>query len=220
MGVVERPILFAREMVRAILNGRKTQTRRIFKRHQIPSSENFDGRFPEMRFSAIANNHPRWGFCAFGETEAKCAAQLIEYGACPFGSKGDRLWVRETWADLRGMGFDAPVAYGADTLPGTDGDMARIAYGVKWRPSIHMPRWASRTTLEITDVRAERLQEMSNSDCLEEGIEAGSPTYPHLESCPRNVREQFQYLWESINGDSSWHQNPWVWVIEFKRIKP
>ena len=173
----ERPMLFSGPMVRAILDGRKTQTRRIIK--------------PQPKFV------PRW---------------LDEghwYGLrCPYGEPGDRLWVRETWA--------APHKY--DALPprlipvGTN-----IHYrstwegpcGLRWRPSIHMPRWASRVTLEITNIRAERLHKISEKDCEAEGI-------PMLQG---GITIGFLELWESINGPGSWKINPWVWVLEFARVE-
>lgn len=136
---------------------------------------------------------------------------------CRHGQPGDRLWVRETWQHLHNEGQKADefeqwqqnsidCFYLADESSPNNKPMSG-----RWRPSIHMPRWASRITLEITDVRVERLQDISNEDAVAEGI--GTPCdmrYAALDA--------FKPLWESINGHDSWEANPWVWVIEFKRI--
>jgi len=166
----ERPILFSGPMVRAILEGRKTQTRRIVKPQPLRDRGVMafnDGEHPQMR--------------------------------CPYGKPGDRLWVRETWCpDVEPYTF----RYKADG----DEPLER------WRPSIHIPRWASRITLEVVSVRVERLQNISEDDALAEGI-----TLVERGTSPV---DQFNKLWESINGPGSWEANPWVWVVEFKRIEP
>lgn len=174
----ERPILFSGPMVRAILAGKKTQTRRVVK----------DLRWyePPVKVAHIGNK--------VGTPEA----------LCPYGQPGDRLWVKETWSTTEQAGdhvADAHVVYRA-----TDPDWETMD-GWKWRPSIYMPRWASRITLEIVSVRIERLKEISESDSIAEG-------------CPSGC---FSELWQSINGDTPgkrWADNPWVWVIEFRRIEP
>lgn len=125
---------------------------------------------------------------------------------CPYGQPGDRLWVRETWAPVPSGPCrpDNPVMYAATV---------EKPHIWTWKPSIHMPRWASRITLEVTGVRVERLQDISNADCWAEGM------------CDDNNPEQklnrrwFSELWESINGPGSWEQNPWVWVVEFRRVE-
>jgi uncharacterized protein YhfF len=189
----ERPILLKDEMVRAILDGRKTQTRRVMK----PQPEG------GLDFTP---------FAPFGVVNGK-GNPLI----CRHGQPGDRLWVRETWQHLHNEGQKADefeqwqqnsidCFYLADESSPNNKPMSG-----RWRPSIHMPRWASRITLEITDVRVERLQDISNEDAVAEGI--GTPCdmrYAALDA--------FKPLWESINGHDSWEANPWVWVIEFKRI--
>ena len=188
-----RPILFKDEMVRAILDGRKTQTRRVMK----PQPEG------GLDFTP---------FAPFGVVNGK-GNPLI----CRHGQPGDRLWVRETWQHLHNEGQKADqfeqwqqnsidCFYLADESSPNNKPMSG-----RWRPSIHMPRWASRITLEITDVRVERLQDISNEDAVAEGI--GTPCdmrYAALDA--------FKPLWESINGHDSWEATPWVWVIEFKRI--
>ena len=193
----ERPILFNAPMVRALLAGTKTQTRRIVKARDL-----------------------EWMDVHQGLREPDNAER------CPYGQPGgDRLYVRETWA--------APHAY--DHLsPRLIPQDARIHYaatedrgGLLWRPSIHMPRWASRITLEVTGVRVERLQDISEKDAIAEGIERtedffgcpcwrdySEPEGPDASVCPDDPIGSFQTLWESTGGD--WDANPWVWAIDFK----
>lgn len=206
----ERPILFSAPMVRAILEGRKTQTRRVVKPQ--PSQELLDD-YAEIRRER--------------NVQKDDAEMLSECLPCPYGVPGDRLWVRETWAR---DDEDGALMYRADV--GCDDDANAWERGriegvsrYRWRPSIHMPRWASRITLEITDVRVERLQEISEADARAEGV------YPYMPGegvihPPRfaddyqyrpNYREGFEIVWQSIHGDGSWAANPWVWVIGFKR---
>ena len=202
----ERPILFSAPMVRAILEGRKTQTRRIVK----PRADRDFGPRCVLQPHEIA-----------GEINAGDLRNSV------YGFPGDRLWVRETWAR---DDEDGALMYRADV--GCDDDANAWERGriegvsrYRWRPSIHMPRWASRITLEITDVRVERLQEISEADARAEGV------YPYMPGegvihPPRfaddyqyrpNYREGFEIVWQSIHGDGSWAANPWVWVIGFKR---
>ncbi len=194
----ERPILFSAPMVRALLNGTKSQTRRIVK--------------PQPYFISPENT-PR----------ITKAPGLHPYIPCPYGQPGDRLWVRETWqgplldseeheAQCRDDGpeaFKKPgfCAYRAtDTLDAIDAEGNDLG----WRPSIHMPRWASRILLEVTSVRVERLQDISEADAEAEGPPK------HFNSW----RDNFCALWQKINGDGSWDANPWVWAIEFNRMMP
>ena len=186
----ERPILFSAPMVRAILDGRKTVTRRIVKARDL-----------------------EWMDVHQGLREPDNAER------CPYGQPGgDCLYVRETWA--------APHAY--DHLPPRlIPQDARIHYaatedrgGLLWRPSIHMPRWASRITLEITSVRVELLQQIDIADAQAEGV---SDTGAFILDGEGNEQggpiAEYAVLWDQINGDGSWESNPWVWVIEFKRVE-
>jgi len=205
----ERPILFNGAMVRAILSGAKTQTRRAVK-----------------------------GFALDWLGKARFTPEYVANPGndlCPFGQPGDRLWVRESFTDLRGTGIehrpniDGPIqryAYSADTLPGSPGDYARKDYGIKWRPSIHMPREACRLVLEITAVRVERLHEISESDAIAEGADENvladirlprTHARAGLPMVHADCREVFADLWDTTGGD--WDSNPWVWVIEFKRVE-
>lgn len=177
----ERPILFNGDMVRAILEGRKTQTRRLIK---VTDS----GRVKAI--GSVMNWH------------LQDANAVL---ACPLGLPGDRLWVRETWAWNGCLCCD--VHYRASDPDCDTGDPY-----FTWRPSIHMPRWASRISLEITNVRVERLNEITRGDAMEEGC-----PFPNMADGP-DPREWFSDLWESINGAGSWDANPWVWVIEFCKI--
>jgi hypothetical protein len=178
--VKERPILFSGPMVRAILQGRKTQTRRIVKgQPALWLNDSVMGQF------ISTDDH------------------LISM--CPYGKPGDRLWVRETHCKYGG-GFIYRADYG-NLTPISDG------VGGPWKPSIHMPRAASRITLEIVSVRAELLHEITESDAIAEGCQcAGVPA-------SLTNRGAFAKLWESINGPESWAANPWVWVVEFRRCE-
>lgn len=201
----ERPILFSGAMVRAILSGQKTQTRRVVNPYP-PEERSIIPYLP----SAIVPQQDGT-FAAY--TDGRKAKEF----RCPYGQPGDRLWVRETFAAAiysDGMRF---VEYKADrSLSDFDGydDPA----GGRWRPSIHMPRWASRITLEITDVRVERLQDISEADAEAEGVDFLRHVHDGDEGL--TARQLFDCLWSSINGDESWPSNPWVWVIEFKVVRP
>lgn len=230
----ERPILFSGPMVRAILEGRKTVTRRPVKGGQIPRLEYPDSAEPWV---AVGQHHPRYGFIVHGKTEQECAVKVGELGACPFGEPGDRLWVREAWvADAqldgiapRDLSQGEPIMYPADGSVRQTG-CAMISEG-RGRPSIHMPRWASRILLEITAVRVERLQDISEQQAMAEGIigvpfrpDDGFPICTGYMVGPDDGRtvltptaaEAFAELWNSTGGD--WDANPWVWVVEFKRV--
>nr|BFD58945.1 hypothetical protein CKG001_10520 [Bdellovibrio sp. CKG001] len=217
----ERPILFNAEMVRAILDGRKTQTRRVVK---VPQP------MPGAGFRVYQSSNGEWFF-------ERGDIQWATF-KCPFGKPGDRLWVKETW------GWFTPNWDGIEWVPDrpfkevrekkfgqgyVDGNLIWAADGSfawadedsmeersAWKPSIHMPRWASRITLEIKSVRIERLQDISNDDAKSEGFDSlGADDFPHASWSPRQV---FGKTWVSLYGEESWQQNPWVWVIEFERV--
>ena len=205
----ERPILFSAPMVRALLAGTKTQTRRVFK----------------------AKNGGVWP----NKNDLPGMQQIMR--SCPYGQPGDRLWVRENFDFLPAGGPDEPQACeivywvtGSREPRECPHDYNPMIYGrEKIRPSIHMPRWASRITLEITSVRVERLQDISEKDCWAEGIEEVMHDFDdasqcdmakRLGCCIEDAKPLYAQLWEHINGQGSWDANPWVWVIEFKRITP
>ncbi|WLG54053.1 hypothetical protein PSH77_15260 [Pseudomonas extremorientalis] len=210
--IKERPILFSAPMVRAILEGRKTVTRRAVKGSGLVWLDNFLAEY-------VADP---------------------ENNLCPYGNPGDRLWVRETFIDLRGTGVehrpdpDGPLqryAYAADCRPGSHSDEARKDFGLKYKPSIHMPHAACRILLEITDVRVERLQDISEQQALAEGIvgvpfrpDDGWPVCTGFMVGPHDGKtglettaaKAFAGLWNSVGGN--WDANSWVWVVEFKRV--
>lgn len=206
----ERPILFSGEMVRAIIDGRKTMTRRVVK--------------PQPEQDTDCPYHIGTGV----ERKARI---------CPYGKPGDRLWVREThtYGDINYTESDpfADVYYRADDIclgvPVSEAVAETVqewveekevsGAGCNWRPSIFMPRWASRITLEITNIRVERLQDISEEDAKREGANGEKHRGQGFEHCI--YREAFRTLWESINAKRgySWESNPWVWVVEFKQIK-
>ena len=205
----ERPILFSSPMVRAILDGRKTQTRRVVK----PQPESgHDG-------------EPYWHVGGYRAWQFRGIADPLRMGTnnplvCPYGQPGDRLWVRETMD----VSYQGSAYYAADGAQIGDrdelGDLCE-RYGhpyffneLKGIPSIHMPRWASRITLEVTGVRVERLQDISEKDSKAEG--ALKQRLDDLE--PPTHWRGFKGVWESINGAGSWDANPWVWVVEFRRL--
>lgn len=217
--VKERPILFKGEMVQAILEGRKTQTRRIFK---VPKDmEWYDGPGGlggEKEGYLCDDGSDGWEYQWWGH---------VSELSCPYGDPGERLWVRETWQQVPfGPLRDWPGV--PDTRPRKVCESNRACVAIYradgempgdevWRPSIFMPRWASRITLEITGVRVERLNEISEADAKAEGVGPGYvPNSLGSTTCVGH-RPMYAKLWNQINGPGSWGLNPWVWVIEFKR---
>ncbi len=207
----ERPILFSGAMVRDILAGRKTVTRRLVK-PQFEVTEAYlrekGAWLPELTLSQHVNNAWQAGFIN---------------DDCPYGEVGDRLWVRESFSDLRGTGIEhrpdpaGPLhryAFAADSPPGSASDEARKDFGVKWKPSIHMPRAACRILLEITGVRIKQIQDVTTEQLIAEGLQ--TRLREHDAEC--DLLHQWKELWASLNGDESWDANPWVWVVEFRRV--
>lgn len=231
----ERPILLSAPMVNAILRGGKTQTRRIIR--------------PQPYIDSMGNacwNGRNFGQDSHGKPHIDILASSIPCSRtkrvfCPFGKTGDRLWVRETFADLTkdfghkwerknpNTGF-----YERGRHPffwyRADGDIPDpfgSPIDAPWKPSIHMPRHASRITLEVIGVRVEALQAISEADALAEGIQIGRDGHyngaPHqIKGTPKafnTAKEAFADLWVSIYGAESWNSNPFVWVVEFDVIK-
>lgn len=192
--MTEHPILFNGPMVLAILEGRKTQTRRVIKPQ------------PELSDNAGFIQHDKKGIKWAHGKGIDYAGTVRNFAhKCPYGQPGDRLWVRETFCFLINNGTGE-----RKTFYRSDGILNNPPQG--WKPSIFMPRWASRITLEITSIRVERLQDISGPDCWAEGITRDCEKYG-------SVTHTYQDLWESINGPGSWDDNPWVWGIEFKRVE-
>lgn len=239
----ERGMIFNAEMVRAILEGRKTQTRRIMKPQPEPCPRGGHW-WPSNVFKTMLhvegemqNGEGGWGG--------------LVGDACPFGDVGDRVWVRETWGVVSheldedgriqpwtpdrpataihempfGNGYYSGHAIYAADGNFTWGDDDGYEDGRScWKPSIHMPRWASRILLEITDVRVERLNDISEEDAAAEGVDQLRGGFwkhyqPGWTQHQLSARGSFVTLWKSIYGEESWAANPWVWVIEFKRVE-
>lgn len=216
----ERPILFSAPMVRALLNGSKTQTRRIVKPQPVE--------LPDFNRGGLSIN--------VGGAKYQTFNPEMYRHRCPYGQAGDLLWVRETWRHTASC-LDEARAITEDIMSGSavdwradyverlikTGELTREDAEVSsdfetWKPSIHMPRWASRIMLEIINVRIEQLQAISDADCIAEGASGGHgsiPDYPYAAT----PAEHYLHIWESINGSGSWKSNPWIWVVEFKVIK-
>ncbi|HEN4880043.1 hypothetical protein [Klebsiella pneumoniae] len=200
----ERGMIFNGEMVRAILDGRKTQTRRPIK-------------WKQTRFTEIGEREDgsKWPW----SEDAEHACDF--WHPCPFGAVGDRIWVRETWNKYGGL-----LTYRADH-DWIDDMRKETVCTAKWVPSIHMPRWASRILLEITNVGVQRLQDISSGDAVREGIyqlpASGryciSPGDQYFGWVSHSAKEVYSWLWSSIYGEESWKANGWVWVISFKRVE-
>jgi len=210
----ERPIIFSAPMVRAILAGAKTQTRRVVK----PAGwDPASAEYGKARIG-VHPNAPKMGLQAYFH---HLESDTWHGVGCPYGKHGDRLWVREAWdfiaegdpgtPSCAGIRYWADAGYQLRTPPSTYNPLLYREWRV--RPPIHMPRWASRITLEVTGVRVERLQKISEADAIAEGVTAGK--YRGLE---RAVARTYSDLWEQMHGPNSWAANPWVWVVEFKRL--
>ncbi|HIF6270565.1 hypothetical protein [Raoultella ornithinolytica] len=229
----ERGMIFNGEMVRALLSGRKTQTRRSMK---VQPSEGFT----PMNMALEPDYKARWytpgivdkeGYLQPASKEVFGVANENEGYSCPFGAVGDRIWVREAFRVHSRATDVATLVYKASERNSWTEQTHRVPVAVcnkpatpeKWTPSLHMPRWASRILLEITDVRVERLNSISQEDAQAEGLELTGwrPTYSDPDSGGEVITpyDNFAELWSSIYGDESWQANPWVWVIEFKRVE-
>ena len=209
--ITERGMIFNAEMVRALLSGRKTQTRRIIKPQ------------PEAALSGSLSG--KWLSRPLNGLLLPKIEDIAIH--CPFGVVGDRIWVRETFQgplfdyDLMDSyckdptPFEKPefCVYKADGVPAPEFYDADDELHCCWRPSIHMPRWACRILLEITNVRVERLKSISDGDAIREGCSTADMMSGDC------VADVFARLWASIYGSDSWNANPWVWVIEFKRVE-
>lgn len=253
--MTERPILFSGEMVRAILEDRKTQTRRIVK---LPADVT-EG----PRYWTTPTGRPQEGYADPGVNYWTPSGNHID--RCPYGFRGDHLWVRETWQDVHPLqvaegrysqegraGIPGPPIVQYRTIYRADGEYPRIHFNHPdgthvddrpyrsvctgedctrshlhpeeafhgWTPSIYMPRWACRLTLEITEIRVARLQDISEDDAIAEGCDAVS-----MDAVPRQAtwsrKQDFAQLWDSLNAKRApWNSNPWVWVVSFRRVRP
>lgn len=217
--VRERPILFSGEMVQAILDGHKVQTRRVVRTPMaFRAFYTQQGRDPRSLHDAARD--------ARIDHETGDAWFLVSgdhgwYGPvrCPYGQQGSRLWVRETWRESGAM------QRGDGAIPREHPGIGEVIYAADrgttgpWRPSIYMPRWASRITLEVTDVRVERVQQISESDARAEGAPLGRILGYGVVG-EKSHREGFIDLWDGINARRGlgWEENPWVWAVGFRRV--
>jgi hypothetical protein len=226
----EHPILMAPQMAAAAANGTKTQTRRVAKGHWKRSEHDGhpcwatpwatvwdNGTWHTWDEDGVGGENSREASVEEARNEALLSAVSQGFIRCPYGRVGDRLWVRERWGVVESC-FDpraCTVRYAADDstkrIAGETGaQYAGPALSFRWRPSIHMPRWACRTVLEITATRLERLQELSYADALREGVSDGKP----------GALELFRALWDSLaKSGERWDDNPWVWVVEFNKVE-
>lgn len=218
--MIERPILFSAPMVRAILAGTKSQTRRLLKPQPVPWGPHGGWELP--------------GYCASTDEAFRRGAPIFK---SRHGNPGDRLWVRETFVLQSNVEDEPPPFSDGRPIKRGTGDYEsswwqphyratdptpELCYAdsedpaCRWRPSIFMPRWACRITLEVTDVRVERLQSISEADAVAEGAAWGACGGPQIGS----HKAGYAALWEQINGPGTWDANPWVWVVEFQRAQP
>ncbi|NDZ11537.1 hypothetical protein C7T35_01185 [Variovorax sp. WS11] len=218
----EQPILFSAPMVRALLAGTKTQTRRVLKQATGPS------------LSIGIENEPGVAELSWlwGDGPSHDVHETVMKVPCPYGVPGDRLWVREAIRLVPDQEPDDGTGRVLSTY-GADGSLT-VADAWPWKrsylPPMHCPRGLSRITLEVTGVRVERLQDVSEADAIAEGIE-NDPRLDPAGTCHWRVygrehtgtsspESSYESLWESINGAGSWAANPFVWVVEFRRVRP
>lgn len=234
-----RPILFSGTMVRAILEDRKTQTRWIVKRQR--------GRCqPWISMDPDSDTDPNCLMQGVCPPKGPWPMENTEDGMCPvecpYGQVGDRLWVRETWAWALASDGTQAICYQADMAAlsalawdNGEGDWSHVGDPVElhckpshWKPSIFLPKWANRITLEITGIRVEQLQDISEENAIREGVVSIPDSDGPNKFTVRNdgwsmsaptAKGAFALLWDDIYGDGSWDANPWVWTINFRRVK-
>lgn len=216
--MTDRPILFSGSMVCALLAGTKTQTRRVVKPPPMVGPEE----------SWFVRDCGQWAWGPRRLPTELPGRLMSGWRTCPYGAPGDRLWVRETWADgskvypchqfeyrATAMISDDDVKeHGRGCTFAKDGKKNFECYkcaGFKWKPSIHMPRAGSRITLVVTDVRVQRAQDISEEDARDEGCPGESE---------ESAADEYAHLWNTINGPGAWDLNPWVWAITFRRVTP
>lgn len=241
----ERPILFSAEMVRAILAGRKTQTRRVVKPQPFEVHGHVGGRRELHDGTPVQPEHLGVNRCIWTKTgwaydvaynpETDARACTCTEVRCPYGAPGDRLWVREAWTFVNMTEDKVCIAYPADGPDLPNRPMIKVGPDVierlwagrdPWmhrsRPSIHMPRWASRLTLEVTNVRVERVHEITEEDAQAEGCEEYAFTEQGRVGMVIPARDDFAALWDRINAKRGfgWGANPWVWAISFRVVAP
>jgi len=195
-----KPIIFSGQMVQAILAGRKTQTRRIMKPQPAAGWWDISRQFsPDGNYYDKRCNPLFWIPAADGKEVNN-----------RYGKPGDLLWVRETWYDDADFGEDPIYVYRADSQDFPRGSSS-------WKPSIHMPKSAARIFLHITNICVERLQDISEEDAKAEGTKPLKPL--NTSEWRGDHHFAFSRLWANINGQDSWYENPWVWVVSFERVE-
>jgi hypothetical protein len=221
----EHPIIFSGPMVRAILDGRKTQTRRIDKRFGFAGGVNDWTWDAEPGDVVIYRGWPHRLTLSRGANKRDAGELTPQKLTCRYGVPGDRLWVREAFAARVDVDPEKNVEkarhyarYRADDRFDPN-DEQNWHQWTPWKPSIHIPRWASRILLEVTDIRVERVQDISEGDAIAEGVEKAH--LDHLGQSWKTLRRGFEALWDSINAKRGygWSQNPWVWVIGFRKLE-
>lgn len=213
----ERPILMTPENAQKCFDGTKTQTRRLNGLEEVNACKHWD--YPQMQARGVA--------VFLDSSQANPYNNALDV-KCPYGVVGDRLWVREAWA---WPGEESYLYKGSPADAGLVEEWKKDpnCCQVKWSPSIHMPRWACRTVAEITEVRVERLQDISEEDVIAEGVKriahgrngdyySAFRDEPHHDNWIDPV-DAYKELWESINGKGSWERNDWVWVVSFKKVR-
>lgn len=222
VAVRDRPILFSAPMVRALLAGTKTQTRRLVK--TVPSCRDADRAMPALM---VRRGEHKGSYVllddAIGPAWSPAGGMPLERypwdaALSPYGGIQDRLWVKETWHPSD----SGPELFAADYASKAEAGVER------WRSPLHMRRVDSRITLEVLAVRVERLKDISEADAIAEGIDPAAPMKARINGEPGDVhffgpdaaRKGYAMLWDAINGEGSWASNPWVWVVAFGRIKP
>lgn len=214
-----KPIIFNEAMVRALLSGKKSMTRRPVDCSEIAQVATTYEWFKKLAENSRWDIRPgaKWVVERAKFMEGKFFPFFDKSGnlfslKSPFGVKGDLLWVRETYCDVwkNTQGQDSGAAYKADKWDHLGEGEIFARENVKWTPSIHMPRWASRLTLRITDIRVERLQDITEADAQAEGVDRISP-YP-------SYKDGFIKVWQSIYGEGTWDENRWVWVVDFDAV--
>lgn len=202
----ERPILFSAPMVRAIRDGLKTQTRRVVKFKPLEPGLNLNA--SSLSAGHYCTDAPQHGWVIYSRDGRGVWHQRTKRVRCPYGQPGDRLWVREAWA------MNEPPS---GAVYRADGE-AHHGWPARWKPSIHMPRWASRTTLEITGVRVERVQDISLADAEAEGYTSLMQHDPEREFF--DAISYFARRWDALNKKRGfgWDVNPWVWAVTFKGV--
>ncbi len=225
----DKPIIFAAESVRAILAGRKTQTRRVVK--WKPREDGLNLEFSGLEAGCYSSNNPNSGYVLRSRGEGSCWNDRTWPAYPPHGGVGSKVWVKESWSHdapdietCRSAHEDAMGSSGSSTYGPYYRATEVSPDTLRWMTPLYMPRWASRITLEVTEVRVQRLTDISQDDARAEGVEFGTMQDAIVNGVLGrvaffNARDAFAYRWQAINGKTApWSTSPWVWCISFRRI--